>query len=44
MSATVDAFAAPSANAPLAKTTIERRKLTENDVLINIKFAGVLSL
>ena len=38
---TVDAYAAPSANAPLAKTTIERRALTENDVLINIKFAGI---
>lgn len=38
---TVDAYAAPSANAPLTKTTIDRRDLTQSDVLIDIKFAGI---
>ncbi|MEH0573080.1 MULTISPECIES: NAD(P)-dependent alcohol dehydrogenase [Streptomyces] len=38
---TVAAYAAPAANAPLERTTIERRAVREFDVLIDIKFAGI---
>ncbi|NEC92512.1 NAD(P)-dependent alcohol dehydrogenase [Streptomyces sp. SID12501] len=38
---TVAAYAAPSAKAPLERTTIERREVREFDVLIDIKFAGI---
>jgi uncharacterized zinc-type alcohol dehydrogenase-like protein len=38
---TVAAYAAPSAKAPLERTTIERRQVREFDVLIDIKFAGI---
>jgi uncharacterized zinc-type alcohol dehydrogenase-like protein len=38
---TVAAYAAPSAKAPLERTTIERRQAGEFDVLIDIKFAGI---
>jgi uncharacterized zinc-type alcohol dehydrogenase-like protein len=38
---TATAYAAPSATEPLVKTTIERRDLGPNDVLIDIKYAGV---
>lgn len=31
----------PRAKAPFEKTSIERRKLRPNDVLIDIKFSGV---
>ncbi|MFC4223019.1 NAD(P)-dependent alcohol dehydrogenase [Lysinibacter cavernae] len=38
---TVSAYAAPSATEPLIATTIERRDVGPNDVLIDIKFAGI---
>ena len=38
---TVAAYAAPTAKAPLERTTIERREVGEFDVLIDIKFAGI---
>ena len=38
---TVNAYAAPSATAPLVKTTIERRDVGPKDVLIEIKYAGI---
>ncbi len=38
---TVTAYAAPSATEPLVKTTIERREVGENDVLIEIHYAGI---
>jgi alcohol dehydrogenase (NADP+) len=38
---TVNAYAATSANAPLTKTTIERREPGPRDVAIDIKFAGI---
>jgi uncharacterized zinc-type alcohol dehydrogenase-like protein len=38
---TVNAYAAPSAEAPLEQITIERRDLGEHDVLIEIAFAGI---
>ena len=38
---TVNAFAAPSATEPLVKTTIERRDVGPNDVLIEIKYSGI---
>jgi alcohol dehydrogenase (NADP+) len=38
---TVSAYAAQSANDPLAKTTIERRDVGSHDVAIAIKFAGI---
>lgn len=38
---TVAAYAAPSAKAPLERTTIERRTVGEFDVLIDVKFAGI---
>ncbi|CAM5661851.1 hypothetical protein SFUMM280S_07815 [Streptomyces fumanus] len=41
MTTTVAAYAAPSAKAPLERTTIERRALGEHDVLIDIEFAGI---
>ncbi len=41
MSTTVAAYAAPAANAPLERTTIERRTVGAHDVLIDIKFAGI---
>ena len=37
----VNAYAAPSAGQPLAPTTIERREVGVNDVLIAIEFAGI---
>ncbi|MER5434968.1 NAD(P)-dependent alcohol dehydrogenase [Streptomyces sp. NPDC002588] len=41
MTTTVAAYAAPSAKAPLERTTIERREVGEFDVLIDIKFSGI---
>ncbi|TGA92107.1 NAD(P)-dependent alcohol dehydrogenase [Streptomyces sp. MZ04] len=38
---TVSAYAAPSAKAPLERTTIPRRPVGATDVLIDIKFAGI---
>ncbi|MFJ4468839.1 NAD(P)-dependent alcohol dehydrogenase [Streptomyces sp. NPDC089424] len=38
---TVPAYAAPTAKAPLERTTIERREVGEFDVLIDIKYAGI---
>ncbi|MFF0905094.1 UNVERIFIED_CONTAM: NAD(P)-dependent alcohol dehydrogenase [Kocuria sp. CPCC 205316] len=38
---TVNAYAAPSAGAPLVPTTLERRDLGAHDVLIDIKYAGI---
>ncbi|MFC5799756.1 NAD(P)-dependent alcohol dehydrogenase [Streptomyces formicae] len=38
---TVPAYAAPAANAPLERTTIQRRAVREHDVLIEIKYAGI---
>ena len=38
---TVSAYAATSPTAPLVKTTIERREVGPDDVLIEIKYAGV---
>jgi uncharacterized zinc-type alcohol dehydrogenase-like protein len=38
---TVTAFATPGPKAPFEKTTIERRDLGPNDVLIKIAFAGI---
>ena len=38
---TVNAYAAPSATGELVPTTIERRAVGPNDVLIEIKFAGI---
>ncbi|AKT51359.1 NAD(P)-dependent alcohol dehydrogenase [Arsenicicoccus sp. oral taxon 190] len=37
----VAAYAAPSASAPLEKSTITRRDVGEHDVLIEIEFAGI---
>ncbi len=37
----VNAYAAPSAGQPLAPTTIERREVGANDVLIAIEYAGI---
>lgn len=37
----VKAYAAPSAGAPLEPTTLERRNVGPNDVLIDIKYAGI---
>src|SRR4051812_2022893 len=37
----VNAYAAPSAGQPLAPTTIERRDVGPNDVLIEIQYAGI---
>jgi uncharacterized zinc-type alcohol dehydrogenase-like protein len=37
----VRAYAAPSAKAPLEPTVIQRRDLRPNDVLIDIKYAGI---
>ena len=41
MSTTVSAYAATSASAPLAKTTITRRDPGPHDVVIDIAFAGI---
>jgi uncharacterized zinc-type alcohol dehydrogenase-like protein len=38
---TAKAFAAPSATEPLAPTTIERRDVGPNDVLIAVRYAGI---
>ncbi|MET9677592.1 NAD(P)-dependent alcohol dehydrogenase [Streptomyces sp. NPDC006482] len=38
---TVPAYAAPSANAPLERTTVPRRPVGEHDVLIEIKYSGI---
>ncbi|WP_372698232.1 NAD(P)-dependent alcohol dehydrogenase [Arthrobacter sp. JSM 101049] len=38
---TVNAYAAPAAGEPLVPTTIERRDVGPNDVLIDIKYAGI---
>ncbi|WP_406385977.1 NAD(P)-dependent alcohol dehydrogenase [Streptomyces sp. NBC_00211] len=38
---TVTAYAAPAAKAPLERTTVERRAVGENDVLIDITFVGI---
>ncbi|MFP5334150.1 MAG: NAD(P)-dependent alcohol dehydrogenase [Actinomycetes bacterium] len=37
----VNAYAAPAAGQPLAPTTIERRDVGPNDVLIEIRYAGI---
>ncbi|RNL60689.1 NAD(P)-dependent alcohol dehydrogenase [Nocardioides marmoriginsengisoli] len=37
----VNAYAAPAAGEPLAPTTIERRAVGPNDVLIKIQYAGI---
>lgn len=37
----VNAYAAPAAGEPLAPTTIERREVGPNDVLIEIQYAGI---
>jgi uncharacterized zinc-type alcohol dehydrogenase-like protein len=37
----VNAYAAPAAGEPLAPTTIERRNVGPNDVLIKIEYAGI---
>ncbi|MEV7430596.1 NAD(P)-dependent alcohol dehydrogenase [Nocardioides sp. NPDC092400] len=37
----VRAYAAPAAGQPLAPTTIERREVGPNDVLIEIRYAGI---
>jgi alcohol dehydrogenase (NADP+) len=37
----VNAYAAPAAGQPLAPTTIERRPVGPNDVLIEIQYAGI---
>ncbi len=37
----VNAYAAPAAGQPLAPTTIDRREVGANDVLIEIQFAGI---
>ena len=37
----VHAYAAPAAGQPLAPTTIERRAVGPNDVLIAIDYAGI---
>lgn len=37
----VPAYAAPSAKAPLERTTIERRAVGASDVLIDVKYAGI---
>ena len=37
----VNAYAAPAAGQPLAPTTIERRDVGANDVLIEIEYAGI---
>src|SRR3954454_14096829 len=37
----VNAYAAPAAGQPLALTTIERRAVGPNDVLIEIRYAGI---
>ena len=37
----VNAYAAPSAGQPLAPTTIERREVGANDVLIAVDYAGI---
>ncbi|WP_338699924.1 NAD(P)-dependent alcohol dehydrogenase [Streptomyces sp. Q6] len=41
MTTTVAAYAAPSAKAPLERTTIERRTVGAHDIMIDIKFAGI---
>ncbi|HWD01134.1 MAG TPA: NAD(P)-dependent alcohol dehydrogenase [Amycolatopsis sp.] len=41
MTTTTSAIAAPAAGQPLAQTTIERRDLRPDDVLIDIAFAGI---
>ncbi|MFE5536928.1 NAD(P)-dependent alcohol dehydrogenase [Streptomyces sp. NPDC056485] len=38
---TVAAYATPAAKAPLERTTVARRSVGENDVLIDIAFAGI---
>ncbi|MEU9233856.1 NAD(P)-dependent alcohol dehydrogenase [Streptomyces subrutilus] len=38
---TVAAYAAPAAKAPLERTTIQRREVGENDLLIDIAFVGI---
>jgi uncharacterized zinc-type alcohol dehydrogenase-like protein len=37
----VNAYAAPAAGKPLAPTTIERREVGPNDVLIQVQYAGI---
>ena len=37
----VNAYAAPASGQPLAPTTIERRDVGSNDVLIEIQYAGI---
>ncbi|AMO60792.1 Zn-dependent alcohol dehydrogenase [Mycolicibacterium phlei] len=41
MTTTVSAYAAPSASAPLEKTTITRREVGPHDVAFDIHFAGI---
>ena len=37
----VNAYAAPAAGRPLAPTTIDRRDVGPDDVLIEIQYAGI---
>jgi len=37
----VNAYAAPSATEPLVPVTIQRRDVGRNDVLIQIRYAGI---
>jgi uncharacterized zinc-type alcohol dehydrogenase-like protein len=37
----INAYAAPAAGEPLSRTTIERREVGANDVLIEIQYAGI---
>ncbi|MEV0650753.1 NAD(P)-dependent alcohol dehydrogenase [Phytomonospora sp. NPDC050363] len=41
MTTTVNAYAAPAAGAPLAPTTVPRRAVGPNDVLIEIRYSGI---
>ncbi|WP_432511544.1 NAD(P)-dependent alcohol dehydrogenase [Kineococcus sp. SYSU DK001] len=41
MSTTVPAYAAPAAGEPLVPTTVERRDVGPNDVLIDVRYAGI---
>ncbi|HZP16219.1 MAG TPA: alcohol dehydrogenase catalytic domain-containing protein, partial [Nocardioides sp.] len=38
---TITAYAAPAEGAPLEPTTVQRRPVGANDVLIEIKYAGI---
>ncbi|MEU8511685.1 NAD(P)-dependent alcohol dehydrogenase [Kitasatospora sp. NPDC048722] len=38
---TVAAYAAPAANSPLRRTTVERRAVGEHDIVIDVRFSGI---